>query len=105
MYIGDTNYGLIFDAVREDSRCARDVTCVWEGNARISLTLREAVPGKDPGTLHEGVDETLELNTSGRFDQRRKLPVGWLVLRGLAPQPPIEDPKQYVATLFIEADK
>ena len=105
MHIGDTNDWLIFEAVREDSRCARDVTCVWEGNARVTFTLREAVPGKDPGTLYEVVDETLDLNTSGRFNQRWKLPVGWLVLQGLVPQPPIEDPNEYVATLFIEADK
>ena len=105
VHIGDTNYSLIFDAVREDSRCARGVTCVWEGNARVSLTLREAVPGKVPGTLYEVVDETLDLNTSGRFEQRRKIPAGFIELRGLAPQPPIEDPKAYVATLIIEAGK
>ncbi|HET9949869.1 MAG TPA: hypothetical protein VFQ22_13190 [Longimicrobiales bacterium] len=28
-----------FDAVTEDSRCPRDVECVWQGNAGVRLTL------------------------------------------------------------------
>lgn len=28
-----------FEGVREDSRCPVDVTCVWEGNAAVRLTL------------------------------------------------------------------
>jgi hypothetical protein len=94
---------LIFDDVSEDSRCPDGVSCIWEGNARVSLTLREMVPGKKRGTLYEVVDETLVLNTSSRFEQRGTVPGGFLELRGLAPQPPIGDRQRYVATLFIKA--
>jgi hypothetical protein len=103
--IDATNYWLMFDAVREDSRCPREVSCVWEGNAHVSLTLREAIPGKTRGTLYEVVDTPLDLNTSSRFEQRQKVPGGFISLRGLGPQPPIEDPKLYVAALFIEPSK
>ena len=101
--IGETDLVLMFEAVTEDSRCARNVTCVWEGNARVKLVLRE-YSHMDARTI-EVLDENLELNTSGRFEQRRKIPVGFIELRGLEPQPPIEDPKKYVATLFIGAGK
>jgi hypothetical protein len=101
--IGETDLVLMFEAVTEDSRCARNVTCIWEGNARVKLVLRE-YSHMDARTI-EVLDENLELNTSGRFEQRRKIPVGFIELRGLAPRPPIEDPKKYVATLFIGAGK
>jgi hypothetical protein len=60
------------------------------------------VPGKKRGTLYEVVDETLVLNTSGRFEQCWKVPGGLLELRGLAPQPPIGDRQRYVATFVIK---
>jgi hypothetical protein len=99
--IGDSELVLMFDGVSEDSRCPRNVTCVWEGNARVRLKLRE-YSHMDARAV-EVLDENVELNTSSRFVQRWKLPVGWLVLRGLGPQVPIDDPKNYVATLCIEA--
>lgn len=30
-----------FDSVAEDSRCPKDVTCVWAGNAKILLKVRK----------------------------------------------------------------
>lgn len=99
--IGATELVLMFESVSEDSRCARNVTCIWEGNARVKLVLRDH-SHRDARTI-EVLDENLELNTSGRFEQRRKIPVGFIELRRLAPRPPIEDPKKYVATLFIGA--
>ena len=99
--IGDTNLVLMFDSVSEDSRCPRDVACIWEGNARLKLILREYA-SMDAGAV-EVLDENLELNTSGRFAQRRKIPVGSLLLRALAPVPPLDTSKKYVATLVIEA--
>ena len=98
--LGDSELLLMFDGVSEDSRCPRNVTCVWEGNARVKFILREY--SHTEARAIEVLDENVELNTSGRFPQRWKLPVGWLVLRGLGPQAPIDDPKNYVATLFIE---
>lgn len=41
-YIADTRLSIRAEAVPEDSRCPRDAVCVWAGNARVSLTLRDA---------------------------------------------------------------
>lgn len=41
-YIADTRLSIHVNAVPEDSRCPRDAVCVWAGNARVSLTLRDA---------------------------------------------------------------
>jgi hypothetical protein len=40
-YIADTRFSIRVNAVPEDSRCPRDVVCVWAGNARVSLALRD----------------------------------------------------------------
>jgi hypothetical protein len=91
--IDGTELVLEFSSVSEDSRCARNVTCIWEGNARVVLTLTE--PAK------AGV--RLELNTSSRFATSARTPFGTIELRGLAPQPPIDAPSNYRATLYFEA--
>jgi hypothetical protein len=54
-YIADTRLSVQVVAVPEDSRCPTDVVCVWAGNARVSLALRE-------GANTEGgdVNSTLE---------------------------------------------
>jgi hypothetical protein len=41
-YIADTRLSVRVDSVPDDSRCPRDAVCVWAGNARVSLTLRDA---------------------------------------------------------------
>ncbi len=38
---------LVFESIEEDSRCPVDVTCVWEGEATITLSFHSA-----DGTLH-----------------------------------------------------
>jgi len=81
-----------FQGVGDDSRCAKGVVCVWEGNARAKFLLRE-----------DAHDEYVELNTSRRFDTRRAVARGTLVMRALDPQPPVTDPMRYVVTLLIEA--
>lgn len=40
-YIADTRFAVRADAVPEDSRCPANAVCVWAGNARVSLTLRD----------------------------------------------------------------
>ena len=40
-YVADTRLSIHVVAVPEDSRCPTDVVCVWAGNARVSLALRE----------------------------------------------------------------
>lgn len=37
--VATTGLRIRFDGVRDDSRCAVDVTCVWAGNARVQLTV------------------------------------------------------------------
>lgn len=81
-----------FESVAEDSRCARDVTCIWEGNARVRLRIS----GDDPA-------QRIELNTSGRFAQSARISVGTLILKQLEPQPPVSGPEEYLATLHLEA--
>jgi hypothetical protein len=40
-YIADTRLSVRVIEVPEDSRCPRDAVCVWAGNARVSLALRD----------------------------------------------------------------
>ena len=83
---------ITFRSVTEDSRCPRDVTCVWAGNGRVALTLSSA----------EG-SEDAELNTTV---QPRHIDLAGMrvVLASLAPYPAGEpiDPDDYVATFEIE---
>lgn len=37
-----TKLKIKFASVLEDSRCPEDVDCVWQGNAKVKLELREA---------------------------------------------------------------
>ncbi len=41
-----------FDSVKNDSRCPRDVTCVWAGNAAVLVTLRRTGAAAYQGTLN-----------------------------------------------------
>lgn len=91
--LGDSDVFLWFEEVTEDSRCAKGVACVWEGNARARFRVRA-----------DGNDEFVELNTSTRFETRRRIAIGTVVLRGIDPRPPVPDPGLYVATLRVEAD-
>lgn len=83
---------ITFRSVTEDSRCPLDVTCVWEGNGRVALTLSSA----------EGFADA-ELNTTV---QPRQIDFAGMrvVLASLAPYPAGEaiDPDDYVATFEIE---
>lgn len=83
---------ITFRSVTEDSRCPLDVTCVWEGNGRVALTLSSADDSEDA-----------ELNTTV---QPRQIDFAGMriVLASLAPYPAGEpiDPDDYVATFEIE---
>lgn len=56
--VASHNMSLTFDDVLEDSRCPKGVECVWEGNAKIQLTLRTSA--SDVGT-------TVQLNTHSSY--------------------------------------
>lgn len=61
-YIADTRLSVRADSIPEDSRCPQDAVCVWAGNARVSLTLRD-------GTNSEAVNvnSTLEPHAVTRW--------------------------------------
>jgi hypothetical protein len=87
-----------FEAVKGDSRCAIDVTCIWEGDATVILRLKET--GRD--------GESMELHTSSRFATDASYGNYRVKLQDLKPQPrstsPI-DQKAYTATLVITRAK
>ncbi len=91
--VDGTDLTVAFEAVQEDSRCPSDVTCVWEGNARIVVGVRrgsDALP-------------SLEINTA--LEPRSAMVPPWRIdLLELSPWPkegvltPEED---YVARLRV----
>ena len=83
---------ITFRSVTEDSRCPLDVTCVWEGNGQVALTVSSP-----------GGSEDVVLNTT---TQPRRVDVTGIriVLASLAPYPSGEpiDPDEYIVTFEIE---
>jgi hypothetical protein len=67
-YIANTSLSIQAVAVPEDSRCPTDVVCVWAGNARVSLALRE---GADAEAAD--VNSTVEPRAVSRFGYRVEL--------------------------------
>lgn len=61
-YIADTRLSVRVTAVPEDSRCPREAVCVWAGNARVSLTLRDGTKTDVPD-----VNSTLEPRSVTRW--------------------------------------
>jgi hypothetical protein len=83
-----------FQEVRNDSRCALDVVCVWEGDAEVVLRV-ETSPEE-----HEDV----VLHTSGRNATTADALGHRIELKGLQPgnkSTKPTDPKAYVATLLV----
>lgn len=88
-----------FSKVLDDSRCPMNARCVWEGNARIALEVRESTRR-----------QVIELNTSERFPTRSSVgenSKGFSIrLHHLEPTPMAGVPTEgYVATLEVEALK
>lgn len=84
-----------FDGVNGDSRCAKDVVCVWAGNAEIRVTIGPAV-GEGPVHLVT-LNTTLEPHSS---DPTYGLVVS---LMDLLPYPVSTDTaRHYRAVLRIE---
>jgi len=98
-----TGYSVVFEKVLEDSRCPTGTTCVWEGNARIEIMLREFSTDNPPGgkVMVEVLDLPIELNTSPKFPIAKNGSGLLVELRRLEPTPRPDTPtKDYVATLF-----
>lgn len=92
----DGRWIIEFSGVPEDSRCPMNARCIWEGNARIALMVRD---------LSNPMDMELELNTSERFDKRKALPGAVVELVHLEPSRMAGAPtRDYVATLVVKAE-
>ncbi len=59
--IGDENLRIKFAEVREDSRCPRGVTCIWEGRVRCLAQITEGGNSEDI--------ELTEPGLSGEYNQ------------------------------------
>jgi hypothetical protein len=86
-----------FESVVEDSRCPKDVTCVWAGDAKILVSVRR------------GISKTakMELHTNGQFAQTGKYQQYVIKLVALDPYPRSSaktKPSDYVATLLISKE-
>ena len=76
--VGGSGLSVVFERVASDSRCAVDVTCVWEGDAAVAL--RATASGQAAGTL--------DLHTSGRMGSRQGRYLDFTVtLQNVNPQP------------------
>lgn len=83
---------ITFAQVREDSRCPTNVVCVWEGDAKIEVTVSRNGAPAESAVLSLG-------------PQNNEAQLGDLAVRfvGLAPAPvtPEPAPRRYVAELVI----
>ena len=84
---------LTLKAVTDDSRCPVDVTCVWEGDAKVSIDVAAPAPRA-----------AYDLHTSGRFDREVKHGAYRITLVALDPAPRSTVPpssSDYRATLVV----
>ena len=51
-HVAEANLTVGFQGVTSDSRCARGESCVWEGDATISIWLQQTGGAKDEFELH-----------------------------------------------------
>ena len=89
----DEGLKIEFDSVAEDSRCPKDVTCVWAGNAKILLKVRK----------NAAQPANVELNTNSNPKTFRYLEYE-LRLEELKPYPKSDAPTKssdYEVTLTV----
>jgi hypothetical protein len=95
--VGGADLKIAFLSVAEDSRCPEGATCVWAGNAKVRLSVRNS---KDECA-------EFELNTNLQ-------PVAYdfgnykIGLAGLSPYPSIKGeprPRSYTATVTVTKNK
>lgn len=85
---------IVFQQVRNDSRCPVDVQCVWEGDAELVLEVQASPSDR----------EQLSLHTSSQFGTSVDFGAYRILYRELQPgtragESP--DPNAYVATLVV----
>ena len=98
--VGETvevnNLEITFSSVLEDSRCPVDVTCIWEGNAKVELEV--GVVNSDAPTIQLVLNTALEPHYGDAYGQR-------ITLKAVRPNPvsntPIP-PDAYEVRLKVE---
>jgi len=95
----DGAFQLTFTSVQEDSRCPKDVMCIWQGQALILTHV--VADGVDQGDVH------LQLLASGPTGGSSTVTVGAYTLRldYLMPYPSASQPtppEQYMATINVK---
>jgi len=98
--VGETaevnNLEITFVGVLEDSRCPVDVTCVWEGNAKVELAV--GVVNSDAPTIQLVLNTGIEPRHGDTYGQR-------ITLKAVRPDPvsntPIP-PDAYEVDLKVE---
>ena len=92
--VGNTSLRVTFESVSADSRCPVDVTCVWEGDAAVIVSL----------PLTGGARIQHELHTSGRYPTEVDAGDYRVRLADVAPVPrsgASPAPGDYRATLLV----
>ena len=80
--VGESGLSVVFERVGNDSRCAVDVTCVWEGDAAVAL--KATAGGQAAGSL--------DLHTSTQMGSRVGRYLEFTVtLESVAPAPHSKD--------------
>lgn len=90
----DEKLKIKFVSLVSDSRCPKDVTCIWAGDAEILLKVRA-----------KGKAKFIHLHTSGRFDQATQFDGYVITLNSLEPYPTSKGKcksEEYVATLSVQ---
>ena len=93
-----TKLRIRFIAVENDSRCPRDVTCVWAGNAAVQLQL---------GTGRGSKTVTLNTSKSASFVSEIEYHGYKVKLVDLSPYPRSDRkiaPRDYTATLLVSKE-
>jgi hypothetical protein len=90
--VSGTDVRITFSAVREDSRCPTDVTCVWAGDAKIALVISRAASAEEGRiiSLSPPNNESVSNNLRIRF-----------VALAPAPRQADHNPRPYVAQLVV----
>ena len=89
----DDDLRLTLKSVTDDSRCPVDVTCVWEGDAKVAVEVITPTPRAEH-----------ELHTSARFDREAKHGAYRVTLVKLEPAPRSTatiSPGDYRATFVV----
>ena len=85
---------ITFEAIVEDSRCPTGVTCIWEGDAAVSVRIEDA----------DGKPGTYTLHTADRFEREAVHGAIRVRLISVAPHPTAEGPvkaEDYRVTLAV----